>query len=42
MWLEIPEWSANVTEAEWEAKTKRLLKAELKRRGVIYAQLVES
>lgn len=27
--------------AEWEAKVKGLLKAELKRRGVSYNQLVE-
>ena len=27
--------------AEWEAKVKGLLKGELKRRGVTYAQLVE-
>ena len=27
--------------AEWEARTKGLLKAELKRKGVTYAQLVE-
>ncbi len=27
--------------AEWEAKAKGLLKGELKRRGVTYAQLVE-
>lgn len=27
--------------AEWEAKVKGLLKAELKRRNVTYAQLVE-
>ena len=26
---------------EWEAKVKQLLKAELKRRNVTYAQLVE-
>jgi hypothetical protein len=35
------EWSANVADTEWEAKVKGLLKAELKRRGVTYAQLVE-
>lgn len=28
-------------DTEWEAKAKGLLKAELKRRGVTYAQLVE-
>ena len=28
-------------DAEWEARAKGLLKAELKRRGVTYAQLVE-
>jgi hypothetical protein len=28
--------------AEWEARAKGLLKAELKRRGVSYAQLVEN
>jgi len=27
--------------AEWEARVKGLLKAELKRRGVTYAQLVD-
>lgn len=27
--------------AEWEARAKGLLKAELKRRGVSYAQLVD-
>ncbi|WP_028970488.1 DUF6471 domain-containing protein [Sphingomonas sp. URHD0057] len=27
--------------AKWEAKAKGLLKAELKKRGVTYAQLVE-
>ena len=27
--------------AEWQARTKNLLKAELKRRGVTYAQLAE-
>ena len=27
--------------AEWEAKVKGLLKGELKRRGVTYAQLVD-
>jgi hypothetical protein len=27
--------------AEWEARVKGLLKAELKRKGVTYAQLVE-
>jgi hypothetical protein len=29
------------TEADWESRAKGLLKAELKRRGVTYAQLVE-
>ena len=29
------------TNADWEAKVKGLLKAELKRRGVTYAQLVD-
>ena len=28
-------------EGEWETKVKSILKAELKRRGVSYAQLVE-
>lgn len=28
-------------ETEWEARAKNLLKGELKRRGVTYAQLVE-
>lgn len=35
------EWSATVADTEWEAKVKGLLKAELKRRNVSYAQLVE-
>jgi hypothetical protein len=36
------EWSGNVaSNAEWEAKVKGLLKGELKRRGVTYAQLVD-
>lgn len=30
-----------MAESEWEARVKGLLKAELKRRGVSYAQLVE-
>lgn len=30
-----------VDQPEWEARVKGLLKAELKRRGVTYAQLVE-
>lgn len=30
-----------MTEADWEARAKSLLKAELKRRGVTYSQLVE-
>ncbi|MFM9978767.1 MAG: DUF6471 domain-containing protein [Sphingomonadaceae bacterium] len=30
-----------MADTEWEAKVKGLLKAELKRRGVSYAQLVE-
>ncbi|MGC9369004.1 MAG: DUF6471 domain-containing protein [Paracoccaceae bacterium] len=29
------------TQTEWEAKASNLLKAELKRKGVTYAQLVE-
>lgn len=29
------------TQSEWEAKASGLLKAELKRKGVTYAQLVE-
>ena len=29
------------TNSDWEAKAKGLLKAELKKRGVTYAQLVE-
>ena len=29
------------TQTEWEAKAANLLKAELKRKGVTYAQLVE-
>jgi 3-mercaptopyruvate sulfurtransferase SseA len=28
-------------DAEWQERTKNLLKAELKRRGVTYAQLAE-
>ena len=35
------EWSANVSDTEWEAKVKGMLKAELKRRNVSYAQLVD-
>lgn len=31
---------ADVPEKEWENKVKALLKAELKRKGVTYAQLV--
>lgn len=30
-----------MTEADWEARVKGLLKAELKRRGVTYRQLVD-
>jgi len=30
-----------VADTEWEAKVKGLLKAELKRKGVSYAQLVQ-
>jgi hypothetical protein len=30
-----------MSEADWEARAKGLLKAELKRRGVTYAQLAE-
>ena len=30
-----------MADTEWEAKVKALLKAELKRRNVTYAQLVE-
>jgi hypothetical protein len=33
------EWQ--MADTEWEAKVKGLLKAELKRRGVSYNQLVE-
>lgn len=29
------------TQSEWEAKASNILKAELKRKGVTYAQLVE-
>lgn len=29
------------TQTEWEARASNLLKAELKRKGVTYAQLVE-
>ena len=29
-----------MTDREWEAQVKRLLKAELKRKGITYAQLV--
>ena len=29
------------TQSEWEARAANLLKAELKRKGVTYAQLVE-
>ncbi len=31
----------SVDAAEWQARAKNLLKAELKRRGVTYAQLAE-
>jgi hypothetical protein len=34
------EWQMS-TNTEWEAKVKGLLKGELKRRGVTYAQLVD-
>lgn len=34
------EWQM-ATNTEWETKVKGLLKGELKRRGVTYAQLVE-
>jgi hypothetical protein len=34
------EWQM-ATNTEWEAKVKGLLKGELKRRGVTYAQLVD-
>lgn len=32
---------AKANETEWQARAKNLLKAELKRKGVSYAQLVE-
>ena len=35
------EWRDFMADTEWEAKVKGLLKAELKRRNVSYAQLVD-
>jgi hypothetical protein len=35
------EWKTKPLTQEYEAKAKNLLKGELKRRGLIYAQLVE-
>lgn len=32
---------ATASETEWQTRAKNLLKAELKRKGVSYAQLVE-
>lgn len=32
---------AKANETEWQARAKKLLKAELKRKGVSYGQLVE-
>ena len=35
------EWKNNPSTQEYEEKAKNLLKGELKRRGITYAQLVE-
>ena len=35
------EWSAKMADSEWEARVKGLLKSELKRKSVSYAQLVD-
>jgi hypothetical protein len=40
MMFHIMERAMPVAEKEWEDKVKRLLKAELTRKGVTYAQLV--
>ncbi|MCB4825524.1 DUF6471 domain-containing protein [Roseicella aerolata] len=40
-WMAETEAAASTDTAEWQARAKNLLKAELKRRGVTYAQLVE-
>lgn len=37
----MPAYKDNPATQEWEARAKNLLKAELKRRGVTYAQLAE-
>lgn len=34
-------WKDNPVTVEWETRAKNLLKGELKRRGVTYAQLAE-
>ena len=45
MFYEFPmpknEWKNNPLTQEYEAKAKNILKGELKRRGLTYAQLVE-
>ena len=35
------EWSYTMPDTAWEAKVKNLLKAELKRKGITYSQLVD-
>jgi hypothetical protein len=40
MTIHIMERAMPVAEKEWEDKVKRLLKAELTRKGITYAQLV--
>ncbi len=37
----MPAYKDNPVTQEWETKAKNLLKAELKRRGITYAQLAE-
>ena len=37
--MPVNEWKANPVNQEYETRAKNLLKAELKRRGVTYAQL---
>lgn len=35
----VNEWKSNPVTQEWESRVKNILKGELKRRGVTYAQL---
>jgi hypothetical protein len=37
----VEKWKDSPVTQEWETRAKNLLKAELKRRGVTYAQLAE-